>query len=214
METIEKKTHLRSSSLPSATHPLVSQFEEHLKRLMRSEATLLSSSSVRHKLNDMLDLHDCTDKLLQLSIEQKALAQECNFKCADNLLQGSLRLLDICSTAKDCLLQSKESICDLKSIIQRRKGKETGFTVEGVKYLALRKQMKKKVRKALQNMKNELLASSKNDNNTSPMLSFLKETEAVTLSSLEHLLLFISGSKGHSKHSRWSTISKLVQPKE
>nr|KYP66099.1 hypothetical protein KK1_012383 [Cajanus cajan] len=159
----------------------------------------------------MLDLHDCTDKLLQLPIEQQALAQECNGKCVDELLEGSLRLLDICSVAKDCLLQSKESMCDLKSVIRRRKGNETGFMVEGVKYLALRKKMKKQIQKALQNMKSVLIASSENDNTS--ILSFLKEAEVVTLSSLEHLLLFISGSKGHSKHSRWSAISKLVHPK-
>ncbi|MCI28604.1 hypothetical protein A2U01_0049806, partial [Trifolium medium] len=59
--------------------------------------------------------------------------------------------------------------------------------------------MKKQIRKALVNlksMKNELIASS------SPMLGFLNEAEAVTLCSLEHLLLFISDPKGHSKHSR------------
>jgi len=75
MATIEKSTqnsiHVRSNSLPSAAHPFVSQFEEHLQRLRGSEATTssLSSSSVSHKLNEMLDLHDYTDKLLQLPIE-------------------------------------------------------------------------------------------------------------------------------------------------
>lgn len=47
----------------------------------------------------------------------------------------------------------------------------------------------------------------------SPMLSFLKEAEAVTLRSLEHLLLFISDPKGHSKWSSWSAISKLMKTK-
>lgn len=46
---------------------------------------------------------------------------------------------------------------------------------------------------------------------SSPMLSFLKEAEAVTLRSLEHLLLFISDPKGHSKWSSWSAISKLMK---
>ncbi|RZB74197.1 hypothetical protein D0Y65_033325 [Glycine soja] len=171
MAAIENKTqsslHLRSNSLPSATHPLVSQFEEHLQRLRGSEDTSsLSSSSVCHKLNDMLDLHDYTDKLLQLPIEQ-VLAQE---------------------------------------FIPRKKNNETGFTVEVAKYLVVRKKMKKKIRKVLENLKQK-------DNNTSPMLSFLNEAEAITLSSLEQLLRFISGPKGHSKQSRWSAISKLMQPK-
>jgi hypothetical protein len=63
-------------------------------------------------------------------------------------------------------------------------------------------------------MKNELIDSSSNkDNNSSPMFGLLKEAEAVTLCSLEHLLLFISDPKGHSKHSRWSAISKLMHSK-
>ncbi|KAG4979516.1 hypothetical protein AAZX31_12G040100 [Glycine max] len=211
MAAIEKKTqsslHLRSNSLPSAAHPLVSQLEEQLQRLRGSEATSsLSSSSVCLKLNDMLDLHDYTDKLLQLPMEQQVSAQECNDRCVDDLLEGSLRLLDICSTTKDCLLQSKESMCDLMSVIRRKKSNETGFAVEGVKYLAARKNMKKQIRKALENLKQK-------DNNTSPMLNFLNEAEAITLCSLEQLLLFISGPKRHSKHSRWSAISMLMQPK-
>jgi hypothetical protein len=154
----------------------------------------------------MQDLQDCIDNLLQLPIEQQALAQECNEKSVDDLLERSLRILDICSGAKDFLSLSKENIHELQSVIRRR-GIKTGLTLEGVKYLALRKNMKKQIRKALVNlksMKNELIVSS------SPMLGFLKEAEAVTLCSLEHLLLFISDPKGNSKHSRWSAISKLM----
>lgn len=224
MEAIQKKSqssvHLRSNSLPSVAHPLVSQFEDQLQRLKKgSEATSsLSSSSVCHKLNDMLDLHDWTDKLVQLPIEQEVLARECNDKCVDDILEGSLRLLDIYSTAKDCLMQSKESMLDLKSVIRRKKGNETEFAVKGAKYLALRKKMKKQIQKELQNLKaikNKLIASSssKDNNATKNKLSFLKEAEAITLSSLEHLLLLMSGPKGHSTNSRWSAISKLVQPK-
>ncbi|XP_057456425.1 uncharacterized protein LOC130747492 [Lotus japonicus] len=209
--------HHRSNSFPSTSHPLVSQCEEHLRRLKGSEATTsLSSCSVNEKLNGMQDLHDFIDELLQLPIEQQALAQECNEKKVDDLLEGSLRLLDIISTAQDCLLQSKESMQELQSIIRRR-GNEMRFAVEGGKYLALRKKMKKQMRKALENlkaMKDELKASSSNkDNSSSPMFGFLKEAEAVTLSSLECVLLFISEAKGLSRNRRWSAISNFMLPK-
>jgi hypothetical protein len=96
--------HLRSNSLPSAPHPLVSQFEDNLQRLKSSEGTsLVSSSSICNKLNSMQDLHDCIDNLLQLPIEQQTLAQDCNEKSVDDLLERSLRILDICSIAKDFL---------------------------------------------------------------------------------------------------------------
>ncbi|GAU47458.1 hypothetical protein TSUD_90250 [Trifolium subterraneum] len=211
IETNTKSSlHLRSNSLPSTPHSLVSQFEDNLQRLKSSEGTTsVSSSSICNELNSMQDLHDCIDNLLQLPIEQQSLAQECNQKSVDELLERSLRILDICSVAKDFLSLSKENMHELQSVIRRR-GIKTGLTLEGVKYLALRKNMKKQIRKALVNlksMKNDLFASS------TPMLGFLKEAEAVTLCSLEHLLLFISDPKGYSKNNRWSAIPKLMHSK-
>ncbi|MED6169486.1 hypothetical protein PIB30_021784 [Stylosanthes scabra] len=214
METSSKiSMHNRCNSFPSAPHPLVSQFQGHLQRLKDSEAstTSLSSSSISRKLIGLQDLHDYADKLLQLPSTQKALVQE----CSGSLLEGSLRLLDICNMAQDFLMQTKENLHEIQSVI-RRKGADTGFAVEGGKYLASRKNMKKAIKKALNNlkaMKTESCVSFSNmDNETFSLLSILKEAETVTLNSLESLLRFISASKGQSKHSRWSIVSKLMQP--
>ncbi|BAT90945.1 hypothetical protein VIGAN_06224300 [Vigna angularis var. angularis] len=141
METNTKKSlHIRCNSLPSSPHPLLSQFQDHLQRMKDSEATstCLSSSSISQKLNGLQDLHDYADKLFQLPSIRQAFARECSEKYVDVLLEGSLTLLDICSTAQDCLLQSKESVDMVYSVI-RRKGADTEFTVEGGKYLASRK---------------------------------------------------------------------------
>ncbi|KAK7312327.1 hypothetical protein VNO77_36107 [Canavalia gladiata] len=219
METSTKNSlHIRCNSLPSASHPFVSQFQEHLQRLKDSEATstsYLSSSSISQKLIGLQDLNDNADKLLQLPNTQQALALECSEKWVDDLLEGSLKLLDICGTAHDCLLRSKENINVVQSVI-RRKGADTEFTIEGGKYLASRKNMKKEIQKALGNLKgkrNELMASSSNkDKATLSILGILKEAEAVTVRSLESLLLFVSDMRGQSKQNRWSIISKLMQP--
>ena len=113
-------------------------------------------------------------------------------------------------------MQSKESMQELQSVIRRKKVYEPGFTAACAKYLNSRKLMKKAIRSALDNLKglkNDIASSSSKDNNSSSMLSFLREADAVTLSSLEYLLLFISDPKGHSKRIRWSVVSKLMQPK-
>ncbi|KAG5033683.1 hypothetical protein JHK87_008593 [Glycine soja] len=219
--SIKSSLHSRSNSLPNAPHPILSQVEEHLHRLKKDpEATTSlssSSSSISHRLNDLQDLQESADKLLQLTISQQGLAQECRSKQIDELLDRSLRLLDICSTIKDCLLQSKDSMHELGSVIRRKRDAETGFTTEGGKYLACRKKMKRAIAKALRDLKaiqNKFTVSSSNkDEETSSMLSFLKEAEMVTMSSFESLLIFIIGPKGQLKQSRWSVISKLVQPK-
>ncbi|KAK4275238.1 hypothetical protein QN277_018355 [Acacia crassicarpa] len=143
--------HMRSNSFSTAPYPLVSQFEEHLNRL-KSSASASSSSSLSHKLSGLQDLQDSTDKLLQLSTSQQVIAQDCSQKCVDELLDGSLRLLDICITAKDCLLQSKESVAEVQSAIRRR-GAEAAFIVGAANYLASRKNVKKAIQKALRNIK-------------------------------------------------------------
>ena len=60
-------------------------------------------------------------------------------------------------------------------------------------------------------MRNQLIFSSATKENG--MISMFKEAEAVTLSTLESLLCFISNPKGQSKENTWSAISKLMQPK-
>ncbi|XP_052479642.1 uncharacterized protein LOC105787317 [Gossypium raimondii] len=103
--------HARSNSfpLPSRPNPLVLEIDEHLNRLRDSKATS-TSSSISHKLNGLQDLYDCVDKLLRFPFSQQELAQEQNKGPVDELLDGSLRLFDLCNTAKDILLQTKESI--------------------------------------------------------------------------------------------------------
>ncbi|XP_028752862.1 uncharacterized protein LOC114712479 [Neltuma alba] len=204
--------HARSNSFPNAPHPLVSQFEEHLNRLKSSESAS-SSSSLSHKLSGLQDLHESSEKLLQLSTTRQALAQDCTQKCVDELLDGSLRLLDICSTAKDCLVQSKKSVYEVQSAIRRR-GAEVALTVGAANYLASRKNVKKEIQKASGNLKgirNQFTVSSEAKENG--ILSMLKEAKAVTVSTLESLLYFVSDPKGQSKQSRWSEISKLMKPK-
>ncbi|KAK7312325.1 hypothetical protein VNO77_36103 [Canavalia gladiata] len=206
--------HTRSNSVPSAPHPFMSQYDEHLYRLKASEATC--SSSINSKLNCLHALHECTDKILQLSTIQQVLARESCKTQVDELLEGSLRLLDICSAAKDVLLQSTESIRGLQSTVRRKRGNET-FKIEGVKYLSSRKKAKKTIQKALEKfkgLKKGLILTSLNTNDeTMSMLSTFKEAEAVTLIQLKSLLSFISGTRGKLKESGWSIVSKLMQPK-
>ncbi|KAK4594787.1 hypothetical protein RGQ29_018484 [Quercus rubra] len=173
-------------NLPTRANPLISEFSDHLSRLRCSEATSSSSTSLSQKLIGIQDLHDCVDKLLLLPCTQ-ALAQEQHEKWYNELLDGSLRLLDVCSIARDALSQSKECTRSKMNLVR-----------EVEKYLASRKVVKKAMQK-----KNEGLA----------MVSMLKELEAVTLMVFELLLTFISGPKLQSKSSSWFLVSKLVHPK-
>ncbi|KAM5562700.1 hypothetical protein ABKV19_017750 [Rosa sericea] len=208
--------HTRSNSFPSRSHPLIQEVDEQLCRLTSSEATSTSSSSISHQLNSLQDLHDCVDRLLQLPLTQQALAQEKHEKWANELLDGSLRLLDICSTAKDALLLTKECIQNLQSIVRRRGGGESDVLASEVrKYLTSRKMVKKSLHKAMGNLKemeNKSNFSSLNkDQETIAIISkLMREVEAVTITVFEPILSFISGPKVSSS---WSFISTMLQSK-
>ncbi|GMI84568.1 hypothetical protein like AT2G17080 [Hibiscus trionum] len=214
---VQPSSHARSNSLPSRQHPITSQIDENLNRLRASQSASISSSSIGNQLNCLQDLYDYVDMLLQLPLAQQALAQEQQRKWVEELLDGSLLLLDVCGTAKDALLQTKECTQELQSILRRRRGVE-GLSNDVRKYITCRKAVRKAICKALKNLKhmeNKLSSSSfSNDDETVAVISTLKQVEEVTISTLESLLSFISGPDAESKSSRWSLVSKLMHQKK
>ncbi|EXB95398.1 hypothetical protein L484_014371 [Morus notabilis] len=191
--------HTRSNSLPSRQHPLIPEFEEQLCRLRSSEEA--SSSSVAGKLCGLQDLHDCVDKLLLRPHNQQALSRDQHEKCINELLDASLKLLDLCNTAKDALLQMKESTQELQSIIRRRRGGESSLSSEFKKFLKSRKAVKKALHKAAENRRTFSLL-----NKDEEIVSMLYEVHSITLTVFQLMFAFISGPKSSS----WSLVSKLM----
>ncbi|KAK6240650.1 hypothetical protein SCA6_006039 [Theobroma cacao] len=204
--------HARSNSLPSRPHPLIPQIDEHLCRLKSNEAASSSSPSIHEKQNGLRDLYELVDSLLQLPLTQKSLAQKCNDKQVNELLNGSLRLLDVCGVAKDALLQAKEDAQELQSILRRRRGDEAGCTNEAKEYLASRKKAKKLINKSLKDLKSKC-GFAHLENDAEATFSMLKEVEGVTLSLFESLLSYISGTKMQPKSTNRSLVSKLMHSK-
>ncbi|KAI4295507.1 hypothetical protein L6164_035549 [Bauhinia variegata] len=213
---LKPHSQARSNSLPSEPHPLILQCNEHLSRLEASNATCSSSSLLSLKVTGLHDLHECVENLVQLPHTQQVLVQEHQEKWVDELLDGSLRLLDACTAAKDALLHTKECARELQSIIRRKRGGESEITTAAKKYLTSRKVVKKAVIKALGNLKgvtNKSKFSPRNkDHQTMAMFGLLKDVEVATLLIFESLLKFISGPT-QSKASNWSLVSKLMLTK-
>lgn len=164
-----------------------------------------------------MTLHDCVEKLVLLPLTHQVLVLERQEKWVDELLDGSLRLLDVCTVAKDALLHTKECARELQSIIRRKRGGEMEVTVEVKKFLASRKVVKKAILKALGNLKAILkkgkFSPRNKDHQTVILVSLLKDVEVVTLSILESVLNFISGP-AQSRSSNWSLVSKLMLNKK
>ncbi|CAL1372928.1 unnamed protein product [Linum trigynum] len=192
--------HARSNSFPTASHPLVSEIDEQVCRLRQSQtaSTSSSSSSIGHNLNGLQVVYDCVEQLFQLPTTQQALINDKN--CFNELLDGSLRLLDLCNAAKDALSQMKESVAELQSAIRRRQG---GLEGETRRYLKSRKAVIKAIQKVLKGTDSRKSTSS----NNVETVSTLKEAESAVVEVLECLLSFISQTS--SKPSSWSFVSKL-----
>jgi len=207
--------HGRSISLPSRPHPLILKCNEHLDTLLRSSNETSSSSLICHKIDGLRDLIECVEKLVQLPLTQDALLHEHQENWVNNLLDGSLRLLDVCSAAKDALLHTKECTRELQSIIRRRGG-GLELTAEAKKFLTSRKVVKKAISKALENLKgntkNSNILSTNKDHQTVALMNLLQDVEVATLSTFQTILQFISGTT-QSKSNSWGSISKLIQPK-
>ncbi|KAJ4704753.1 hypothetical protein OWV82_021616 [Melia azedarach] len=203
-----------SNSLPSRPHPVISEFDEQLNRLEASEATSTSSSSICHKLNGLQALRCCIDKLLQFPLTQQTLSQEQHKIWFHELLDGSLRLLDVCITSKDALLKIKDHAQELQSTLCRKQGGKFEFACEVKKYLTSRKAVKKAIRSALSKLKcmeNKHIASPSNrEKEIAVMTNMLREVDAVTLTVLKSMLSFISGPQSSSRSTGWSMVSKLM----
>ncbi|XP_060217354.1 uncharacterized protein LOC132644764 [Lycium barbarum] len=197
--------HARSSSFPSTSHPIVSQFDEHLSRVKSSsEATSSSLSSFTCRLGDLESLFDYTEDLLQLPHVQQTISRE----KLDELLEGYLKILDVCATIKDLLSNEKQNRQDLLSALRRRRNMDDISS-----YLTPRKKSKKMIRKLFKNLKSMMkennFASKKPE--TSAIVGELQDVQLVTLGLFKALLSYFNGTGSQS--SNWTLLSKIMPSK-
>ncbi|KAL2944799.1 Delta-1-pyrroline-5-carboxylate dehydrogenase mitochondrial [Bienertia sinuspersici] len=194
----------RSLSFPSKAHPIVEKFDESLCRLRSSQA-VSTSSSLNQTLNNLKDLYCSVHELLHLPLNQQELFQNVNSKWVEEVLEESLRLLDICSTSRDFLVQSKECLQDIQSVLRRRCSSELNITNEVVQYLNTRKSAKKSIKKSLKHIKETKQTNKEND-----IESMLKDVNMITLDVFKFVLSYIGGSKVESQKRKWCLVNKLM----
>lgn len=210
-EACKSTSHLRSISLPSSTHPLTTSVEEQLARLGSSEATSSSASSICQRLGDLKDLYDIVDDWLQLSVTREVLSNLNQVKCIEDLLDGSLRALDVCGIVREVLSLLKESVRELESSLRRR-GADSGSAKEVDQYLASRKKVKKLMSKTCKSLKKMEKQSTPNqDSQGEATISTLRGVNQMCISVFESVMCFMSGSRARSNH--WSFISKALSSK-
>ncbi|KAM7516067.1 hypothetical protein LguiA_005650 [Lonicera macranthoides] len=203
--------HVRSASFPSTSHPTILRVEAELNKIQTSVTP--TAEEICNGISSLEELHKCVDDLLNLPQTQKALSHHQREKCVDELLDGSVRLLDICGSIRDLVSQIKEHVRDLQSALRRRKGdlsNESSIT----KYSSFQKKMKKDAKRliaSLKQMERKTVGSAilDEDQHVSVVIQVLRQVSAVEISIFQSILLFVSVPVSKPKGSKWSLLSKL-----
>ncbi|KAI6688436.1 hypothetical protein NL676_025264 [Syzygium grande] len=186
IETLKMSSHFRSISLPSRSHPLMTTVEEHLSRL-RSSQTVSSSSSASQSLGELKNLYDCIDDLLRLPLTQQVLSHLRSL--AEESLDVSLQLLDVCVNVREAFSQMKECVQELKSSFRRKKRGDSSFSFEVEGYINSRKKLNKLITKYLRNLKKK---GPKKASLNEATFSVLTEAGEISLSVFGSLLGFLA----------------------
>ena len=157
-------------------------------------------------MGGLKELYECFDDFLQLPSTQQALSVE-------EALNGSLGLLDMCSTTRDFFSQMRECMQEIESSIRRKRGGESIFN-EVDAYMVSNKKLNKAISKYLKNLKKQekncRTTTLSNNSNLADTIVMSKGVEEISVSVFESILSSISHPKAKSK---FSAVSKFLQLK-
>ncbi|KAK7309398.1 hypothetical protein RJT34_06089 [Clitoria ternatea] len=207
------KFHVRSNSFPSGSHPCTTRLEEQLSNLKTWEATS-TSNSISTGLSLLDDLHICLEDLLNVASTQKLISHHQGEKCVEELLDGSVRILDICGITRDTVSQIKENVQTLHSSLRRRKG-DSSIERSIAEYNLFSKKMKKNVKKlitSLKSMDNKFGVSPllNQDQQFAALIRVLREVIVTSMSIFQSLLAFLVVPVSKSKATKWLLMAKFM----
>ncbi|CAL0331954.1 unnamed protein product [Lupinus luteus] len=213
------KYHVRSNSFPSASHPSTVSIEKELNILKVWEATSTSTSdSIFTALSSLQDLYICLDDHLNMASTQKLMSHHRGEKCMEEILDGSVRLLDICGITRDTMLEIKENVQALHSALRRRKG-DSSIERSVAEYKFFTKKVKKNAKKLITSLKqmdtkfgvSPLLSQ---DQDLTALIRVLREVITMNMSIFQSLLSFLAFPSSKSKVTKWLRVTKLMQKAE
>ncbi|WJX55864.1 hypothetical protein P8452_41585 [Trifolium repens] len=157
--------------------------------------------------------HVRSNNLLNMTSTQKAISHNQGEKFVEELLDGSMKILDVCGITRDTVLQVKESVQSLHSSLRRRKG-DSDIETSVIEYNLFTKKMKKNVTKlikSLKQMESKFGASSilNEDQEVVGLIRVLREVIVMNISIFQSILSFLVGSS-KSKATKWLNVAKLM----
>lgn len=199
--------HVRSISLPCRSHPAIVRVNQELHMLKTLETSCCQTSEeICNGLSGLAELYDCTNDFLSLQFTQEA-------ALIDHLLDGSVRLLDICGGTRDLVTQIKEHTRELESSIRRRKG-DMSIERSIAKFNSFRRQTKKEAKRLIASLKQikkqfEAFTMLELDQKQSSLIGLLTEVALSSISIYQSLLTLVTVPVSKPK-GRWSVITKMI----
>ncbi|XP_024975749.1 uncharacterized protein LOC112513649 [Cynara cardunculus var. scolymus] len=203
---------IRSISLPTRSHPSTLQAEEELTNLRRWETAvpcIPDAETVCSGVASLERLYTCVDSLFSLPLTRQALSQHQHEKLVDELLDRSMRHLDVCGSVRDVVSQVKEHVRDVQSALRRRKG---DFIIDA----SFLKKLKKDAKRGVADLKQiDHLYASKPMNlepHLCSVIRVMRDVSEVSISIFGLLLSYLSLSICKPKSTtKWSIVSKFIQ---
>ncbi|XP_010432241.1 PREDICTED: uncharacterized protein LOC104716556 [Camelina sativa] len=214
MANMITKKQLRSTSLPSRSHPSTSEIEEALNKIKTINTTTGSSESILMGLAGLEELYNSTEEFLKMDSTQRVMSSG-GSEFMEEMLDGSLRLMDICSVSRDLMTETHGHVRDVHSCVRRKKvaggGDQLVVAVSG--YVGFRKNMRKEAKKLLGSLKkiDGVSGSCDNDYEDEHLVAVIDAMRRVVSASvvvLKSFLEFLSGRQSNIKSKLASVLKK------
>ncbi|KAJ0240735.1 Uncharacterized protein HA466_0223190 [Hirschfeldia incana] len=220
MSKIMIKNQIRSISLPSRSHPSTTGIEEALSKVKAINTTTGSSESVLMALAGLEELYHCTEEFLEMGLTQRVMLSDDGSEFMEEMLDGSLRLMDTCSVSRDLMAETHEHVRGVQSCVRRKKVAGGGGTdqldaaLSG--YIGFRKNMRKEAKKLLGSLKKidggSCLSLGVNngqqDEHVVAVIDAMRRVVSVSVSVLKSFLEFLSGRQSNIKSKLASVLKK------
>ncbi|CAH2076605.1 unnamed protein product [Thlaspi arvense] len=216
MANVIIKKQLRSVSLPPSSHPSTSEIEEALNKMNTVYTTTTGSSeSILLGLAGLEQLYNCTEGFLKMASTQRVMSSD-RSEYMEEMLDRSLRLMDICSVSRDLMVEAHEHVRVVQSCVRRKKivggrGDQLDVSVSG--YVRFRKNMRKEAKKLLGALKKIDGGSSSygkdhEDDHLVAVIDAMRRVVSVSVVVLKSFLDFLSGRQSNIKSKLASVLKK------
>nr|XP_009590621.1 uncharacterized protein LOC104087765 [Nicotiana tomentosiformis]XP_016464678.1 PREDICTED: uncharacterized protein LOC107787600 [Nicotiana tabacum] len=211
-----QSNHVRSICLPGTSYQTTERVKQAINNLQKLEISTASTADIMYNgLLGVEELYKCMNELLNLPQTLQAFSQYRLGKMVENLLDKSVRLLDLCGTTRELVSQYKENVRDLQSSLKRRK-KDSTTETSIAKFTSFGQKIKKEAKRlvlVLRQMDQEAeggFVPKDADQDTVDMIKTLKEANTMRISIFQMFLSFLSVPLLKPKLSKWSLVSRLV----